>query len=117
MLDRGRKANDMTNENQDIVPIGGGVQDIVSCLYEIRDNLVSLHKLVSKLVYNEAESLKTPKRSERQKQTLSTAMRILEKDASRNVKRAAKKAWSANCGYSSFDSLYQSLHKHWNSRR
>ena len=78
--------------------------------------LERLCRLVGKLVNNEAEIERRPRRSVEQARQLKMAIDVLKKDPLHNVKGAAKYAFKKTKGYKSVGALRQALTNEWSCR-
>ena len=78
--------------------------------------LEKLCRLVGKLVNNEAEIERRPRRSVEQTRQLKLALEVLKKDPLHNVFGAAKYAFKKTKGYKSVGALRQALTNEWNCR-
>ena len=94
--------------------IGG--YNILCALNRQNELLERLCRLVGKLVNNEAEIERRPRRSVEQARQLKMAIDVLKKDPLHNVKGAAKYAFKKTKGYKSVGALRQALTNEWSCR-
>ena len=81
------------------------------------DMLADMRNLLRRIVAEDANITRKPRRSKDQLRQLSIALEALERDPLRNVKKAAEYAFKNATGYTTAHSLENVLRRKWNSRK